>query len=252
MSRRRRPLPLAPARNPDVAPVVSQTRSDRPPLPSDTRYTPTWESRAYWLAPFRDTWKGYEPSGHILHGSDLRWTGPSARRPARRMPVTAAASGLLGGVAGRSGRLVRRAGPGPRLRRSAGRSLGPGAGGPRPGWRGRWPGRSGPGRSGRAPRSRGWRRRGPVGLENTIRVPGGQAGGEVVLVGESAEDLLAPDPALGEVDRFRRMGVSLGWGQQAQGTVRPGSVVRASCHDPAFHPARPHGAPDHTGRPIGP
>ena len=159
---------------------------------------------------------------------------------------------LTGRVAGRSGRRVRRAGPGPRLRRSAGRSLGPGAGGPRPGWRGRWPGRSGPGRSGRAPRSRGWRRRGPVGLENTIRVPSGQAGGEVVLVGESAEDLLAPDPALGEVDRFRRMGVSLGWGQQAQGTVRPGSVVRASCHDPAFHPARPHGAPDHTGRPIGP
>ena len=31
-----------------------------------------------------------------------------------------------------------------------------------------------------------------MGLENTIRVPGGQAGGEVVLVGESAEDLLAP------------------------------------------------------------
>ena len=161
MSRRRRPLPLAPARNPDVAPVVSQTRSDRPPLPSDTRYSPTWESRAYWLAPFRDTWKGYEPSGHILHGSDLRWTGPSARRPARRMPVTAAASGLLGGVAGRSGRLVRRAGPGPRLRRSAGRSPGPGAAGPRPGWRGRRPGRSGPGRPGRAPRSRSWRRRGP-------------------------------------------------------------------------------------------
>jgi hypothetical protein len=36
----------------------------------------------------------------------------------------------------------------------------------------------------------------PVGLGNTIRVPCGQSGGDVVLVGESAEDLLAADPEL--------------------------------------------------------
>jgi hypothetical protein len=33
-------------------------------------------------------------------------------------------------------------------------------------------------------------------------VTGGQSGGDVVLVGESAEDLLPADPVLGEVDRF--------------------------------------------------
>jgi hypothetical protein len=44
-------------------------------------------------------------------------------------------------------------------------------------------------------------------------------------VGESAEDLLPTDPELGEVDRFRRVGVSLTWGELAEGTVRPGCVV---------------------------
>jgi hypothetical protein len=44
-------------------------------------------------------------------------------------------------------------------------------------------------------------------------------------VGESAEDLLAADPELSEVDRFRRMGVSLSRGELAGGTMRPGSVI---------------------------
>jgi hypothetical protein len=44
-------------------------------------------------------------------------------------------------------------------------------------------------------------------------------------VGESAEDLLAADPVLGQVRRLRRPGVGLGRGELAEGTVRPGSVV---------------------------
>jgi hypothetical protein len=44
-------------------------------------------------------------------------------------------------------------------------------------------------------------------------------------VGKSAEDLLPADPALGEVDRFRRAGISLSWGELAEGTVRPGIVI---------------------------
>jgi hypothetical protein len=51
----------------------------------------------------------------------------------------------------------------------------------------------------------------PVELGNTIRGASGQSGGDVVLVGESVEDLLPADPDLGEVDRFRRAGVSLTW-----------------------------------------
>ena len=51
----------------------------------------------------------------------------------------------------------------------------------------------------------------PVGLGNTIRGASGQSGGDVVLVGESVEDLLPADPDLGEVDLFRRAGVSLTW-----------------------------------------
>jgi hypothetical protein len=54
-------------------------------------------------------------------------------------------------------------------------------------------------------------RHAPVGLGNTIRGASGQSGGDVVLVGESVEDLLPADPDLGEVDRFRRAGVSLTW-----------------------------------------
>ena len=80
---------------------------------------------------------------------------PSGRRCAGAMPW------LSVRVAGRRGRLVRRAGPGPRLSRSAGISPGPAAGGPQPAWRGRRPGRSGPGRPVRAPRPRSWRWRGP-------------------------------------------------------------------------------------------
>jgi hypothetical protein len=44
-------------------------------------------------------------------------------------------------------------------------------------------------------------------------------------VGESAEDLFLADPVLGEVDRLRRRGVSMGRCVLAEGTVRPGSVV---------------------------
>jgi hypothetical protein len=49
----------------------------------------------------------------------------------------------------------------------------------------------------------------PVGLGNTIRDALWQSGCDVVLVGESAEDLLPANPELGEVDRFRRAGVGL-------------------------------------------
>jgi hypothetical protein len=44
-------------------------------------------------------------------------------------------------------------------------------------------------------------------------------------VGESAEDLLPADPALGEVDRFGWPSVSLGRCELAKSTVRPGAVV---------------------------
>jgi len=47
------------------------------------------------------------------------------------------------------------------------------------------------------------------GSEIRFGVSCGQLGGDVVLVGESAEDLLPADPVLGEVDRFRRVGVGL-------------------------------------------
>ena len=66
--------------------------------------------------------------------------------------------------------------------------------------------------------------RDPVGLGNMIRGACGQSGGEV-LVGESAEDLLPADPVLCEVDRFRRAGVSLSWGELAGGAVRQCGAV---------------------------
>jgi hypothetical protein len=47
------------------------------------------------------------------------------------------------------------------------------------------------------------------------------SGGDVVLVGESAEDLFLADPVLDEVGRFRRVGVSLSRGELAEGAVRP-------------------------------
>ena len=53
----------------------------------------------------------------------------------------------------------------------------------------------------------------------------GQSGSDVVLVGESVEDLLPVDPVLGEVDRFGPLGIDSGRGELAEGTVRPGSVV---------------------------
>ena len=58
-----------------------------------------------------------------------------------------------------------------------------------------------------------------------IRVSRGQLGGGVVLVGESAEDLLPADPVLGEVDRFGWTGACLGWCELAEGAMRPGGVV---------------------------
>jgi len=47
----------------------------------------------------------------------------------------------------------------------------------------------------------------------------------VVLVGESAEDLLPADPVLCEVDRFGWPGVGLSRCELAEGTVRPAGVV---------------------------
>ena len=53
----------------------------------------------------------------------------------------------------------------------------------------------------------------------------GQLGGDVVLVGESPEDLLPADPVLGEVDRLRRLAVGLSWRELAEKAMRPGPVV---------------------------
>jgi len=55
----------------------------------------------------------------------------------------------------------------------------------------------------------------------------GQLGSYVLLVGESAEDLFPVDPMLGEVDRLGRAGrcLSWGWGQLAEGVMRPGRVA---------------------------
>jgi hypothetical protein len=53
----------------------------------------------------------------------------------------------------------------------------------------------------------------------------GQLGSGVVLVGESGEDLLPPDPVVGEVDRPRWPTVGLSWCELAEAAVRPGGVV---------------------------
>ena len=42
----------------------------------------------------------------------------------------------------------------------------------------------------------------------------------VVLARKPAEYLLPADPELSELDRFRLVGVSLSWGELAEGTVR--------------------------------
>jgi hypothetical protein len=65
----------------------------------------------------------------------------------------------------------------------------------------------------------------PWGSEIRFGVSCGQLRGDVVLVGEPAEDLLPADPALGEVDRFWWAGVGLSWGELAEGAMRPGGVV---------------------------
>src|ERR1035441_10581827 len=63
------------------------------------------------------------------------------------------------------------------------------------------------------------------GSETRFGVSCGQSGGDVVLVGESAEDLPPADPVVGEVDQLRRLGVSLSWGELAEETMRPGIVI---------------------------
>jgi hypothetical protein len=63
-----------------------------------------------------------------------------------------------------------------------------------------------------------------------------RSGGDVVLVGESAEDLLPADPVLGKVDRFRRTCVCLGRGELAEGTVRPAGAVMPQV--PGQHPSQ--------------
>ena len=50
------------------------------------------------------------------------------------------------------------------------------------------------------------------------------SGGDLVFVGESAEDLFPADSVLAEVD-LRWPGVSLGECELAEGLVRPGGVV---------------------------
>jgi hypothetical protein len=82
-----------------------------------------------------------------------------------------------------------------------------------------------------------WKRDAPVGerLASEIRIPcrarkhdsgpWGGSGGDVVLVSESAEDLLPVNPELDEVHLFGRVDVGLSWGELAEGTVRPGGVV---------------------------
>ena len=52
----------------------------------------------------------------------------------------------------------------------------------------------------------------PVGLGNAIRVSCGQLGSDVVLMGESAEDLFPVDLVLGKVDRLGWTGVGLSRG----------------------------------------
>jgi hypothetical protein len=64
-----------------------------------------------------------------------------------------------------------------------------------------------------------------VGSEIRFGVPCGQLGGDVVLVGEPAGDLLPADPEPGEVYRFERAGAGLSWCELAEGTVRPGGVA---------------------------
>jgi len=53
----------------------------------------------------------------------------------------------------------------------------------------------------------------------------GQSGGDVVLMGESAEDLPPVDPVHGKVDRFGWAGACLSRGELAEGAVRPGRAV---------------------------
>ena len=63
-------------------------------------------------------------------------------------------------------------------------------------------------------------------LGNTIRGGAcGQSGSDVVLVGESAENLSAVDPVLGEVDRLWWLSLGLSWCELAEGAARPVAVV---------------------------
>ena len=69
----------------------------------------------------------------------------------------------------------------------------------------------------------------PVRLGNTIRGGAcGQSGSDVVLVGESAENLSAVDPVLGEVDRLWWLSLGLSWCELAEGAVRAGQRYSAA------------------------
>jgi hypothetical protein len=62
----------------------------------------------------------------------------------------------------------------------------------------------------------------------------GQLGSDVVLVDESAKDLFPVDPVLGEVDRLRWAGRCLGWGELAEGAMRPVLWGSSRCGDSHF------------------
>jgi hypothetical protein len=63
------------------------------------------------------------------------------------------------------------------------------------------------------------------GSEMRFGVSCGQLRSDVVLMGESAEDLFPVDPVLGQVDRLGWAGLCLSRGELAEGAMRPGRVV---------------------------
>ena len=68
-----------------------------------------------------------------------------------------------------------------------------------------------------------WARRNDCGSDLLLLIAARLSSGDLVLVRESAEDLLPADPVLGEVDLLRP-GADLGRGDLVKGTVRPGSA----------------------------
>jgi len=61
------------------------------------------------------------------------------------------------------------------------------------------------------------------GSEIRFGVACGQLGGDVILLGESPEDLLPADPVLGEVDRLQRLAVGLSWCEMADKAMHMGA-----------------------------